>query len=33
MVRIIIIYINVSQAVITLKQLAAVNMLNWIYLS
>ena len=33
MVRIINININVSWAVITLKQLAAVNILNWIYLS
>lgn len=32
MVGIAIININVSQAVITLKQLAAVNILNWIYL-
>lgn len=33
LVGIVIININVSQAVITLEQLAAVNTLNWIYLS
>lgn len=33
MVGITSININVSQVVITLKQLAAINTLNWIYLS